>query len=74
MIGLPVISRALRLTLNNVAEQFALTEISFVIVRMAQRFEKIETSSLTEQIPKGLRLTLVPRNGVRVRLFQALNA
>jgi len=51
-------------------EQFALTEISFVIVRMAQRFEKIEPLDPGEGITHGLRLSLVPIKGAKIRLFQ----
>jgi len=63
-------AKKLKLTTNECPEQFALTEISFVMVRMAQRFEKIEPLDPGEELIKGLRLTLVPRNGVKIRLFQ----
>ena len=56
------------------SEQFALTEISFVIVRMAQRFEKIELLDPSEGVKKGLRLTLVPLNGVKIRFFRGAKA
>lgn len=45
-----------------------------MLVRMAQRFEKIELLDPDEVIKKGLRLTMVPSNGVKIRLFQGTKA
>lgn len=45
-----------------------------MMVRMAQRFEKIEPLDPGEDVVKGLRLTLVPLNGVKIRLFQSTEA
>ncbi len=67
-------SRDLKLTAGNVSEQFALTEVSFVIVRMLQRFEKLESLDPGREISKVMNLTLVPRNGVKVRLFRGVKA
>ncbi|KAI9819622.1 MAG: hypothetical protein M1827_007072 [Pycnora praestabilis] len=51
-------------------QQFALSEASFVIVRMLQRFSKIETMDPQEKVKQGVTLTLFPGNGVKVKLFQ----
>lgn len=67
-------SRDLKLTAGNVSEQFALTEVSFVIVRMLQWFEKLESLDPGREISKVMNLTLVPRNGVKVRLFRGVKA
>ncbi|KAI9875794.1 MAG: hypothetical protein M1830_007994 [Pleopsidium flavum] len=57
-----------------IGQQFALTEVSFVIVRLLQRFEKIESLDPAKKISKVVSLTLMPRNGVKVRLFHGIKA
>jgi cytochrome P450 len=63
-----------------IGQQFALTEAGYVIVRLAQRFERIEGVENTwEPREKGgmgfvrhaLSLTKCPSDGVKVRLFEA---
>lgn len=48
-------------------QQYALTEASYVLVRMLQEFRLLETA---DSLPweESLTLTLCSRNGVRVRL------
>lgn len=54
-------------------QQFALVEVSCVIVRMLQHFDAIEPIKREEmsKMKKGLSLTVVPAEGVRVRLHKA---
>ena len=52
------------------AEQFALTEASYVIVRMLQRFDSLQNLDFDE-MTHNLTLTSSPGGGVRVRLHQA---
>ncbi|KAI9838618.1 MAG: hypothetical protein M1819_004932 [Sarea resinae] len=52
-------------------QQYALSEASFVVVRMLQRFAKIEATDGDEGLKKGISVTLYPANGVRVRLHRA---
>lgn len=54
------------------SEQFALTEVSYVLVRMAQHYEKIEALDPSKIVPKTVRLNLVPLHGVKVRLFRSV--
>lgn len=63
-----------------IGQQFALTEAGYVIVRLVQRFEKIESVGNTWESPsKGgygyvrhaLSLTGCPRDGVKVRMKEA---
>jgi len=52
-------------------EQYALTEASYLIVRLLQRFSKIESVLPREQaLSKAVALTLVPAKGARVRLYR----
>lgn len=54
-------------------QQFALVEVSYVIVRMLQYFDAIDPIKREEmsKMKKGLSLTVVPAEGVRVRLHKA---
>lgn len=54
-------------------QQFALVEVSYVIVRMLQHFDAIDPIKREEmsKMKKGLSLTVVPAEGVRVRLHKA---
>ncbi|KAI9776572.1 MAG: hypothetical protein M1839_009476 [Geoglossum umbratile] len=52
-------------------QQFALTEAAYVIVRLLQRFSKIENIGPPEHaLSKAITLTLVPANGVKARLYR----
>lgn len=51
-----------------VGQQFALTEASYTIVRLLQKFEKIESRDPTPWL-ENLHLTLSSGNGVQVALF-----
>ena len=51
-------------------EQFALTEASFLLVRMLQRFERIEPAVPGEtEIKKDFGMAMKAADGVGVRLF-----
>ena len=51
-------------------EQFALTEASYVIVRLLQRFDKLENLETDPVTRHNLTLTNCSGNGVKVRLHQ----
>ncbi|TVY83945.1 Cytochrome P450 52A12 [Lachnellula suecica] len=54
-----------------IGQQFALTEASFVAVRLMQRFDIME-SLITDPLPRfNLKLTTSPGTGVKVRLHEA---
>jgi len=57
-------------TAGNVGQQFALTEASYVIVRMMQRFDSIQNLDFKE-MTHNLTLTSSPGGGVRVRVHEA---
>ena len=52
-------------------EQFALTEASYVLVRLLQRFDGIENLDHVKTATHNLTLTSCPGNGVKVRLHAA---
>jgi len=52
---------------NEVVEQFALSEASFVIARMLQCFEAIETNDDKEWV-ESYSLVMCSKNGVKVSL------
>ncbi|KAK3675515.1 hypothetical protein LTR78_004598 [Recurvomyces mirabilis] len=56
-----------------IGQQFALTEASYLLIRLLQKFDKIEPTDLQEmrQMRKALGLTMWPRDGVKVRLHRA---
>ncbi|RDL38562.1 uncharacterized protein BP5553_02902 [Venustampulla echinocandica] len=54
-----------------IGQQYALNEASFVIVKMLQRYDKIEALDMTAPLKKSLSLTLAPGNGVKVKLHKA---
>jgi len=55
-----------------VAEQYALNEASFVLVKILQRYDKIEALDMgLSGIKKDVGLTLSPANGVNIRLHRA---
>lgn len=63
-----------------IGQQFALTEAGYAVVRLLQRFEKIESAGNTweENVPGGvgyvrhaLSLTTCPADGVKLRLKEA---
>lgn len=55
-------------------QQFALTEVGYVIVRLLQRFDGIEDVDPTREIRCGLTLTSSPADKVTVRMHQAEDA
>ena len=57
--------------LTVVAEQFSLTEASYVIVRMLQRFDAMENCETETVVKHNLSLTSCSGNGVKVRLREA---
>jgi hypothetical protein len=52
-------------------EQFALTEASYVIVRLMQRFDKLENVEVEVTPKHKLTLTNCSGSGVRVRMREA---
>jgi cytochrome P450 len=55
-----------------IGQQFALTEASYVTVRMLQRFDAIDDGPLAKgPVRHGLTLTSCPADGVKVRLHVA---
>ncbi|CZT00411.1 related to n-alkane-inducible cytochrome P450 [Rhynchosporium agropyri] len=52
-------------------QQYALNEASFFIVRVLQRFDKIEALDMIGLLKKGLTITLQPGDGVKVRMHRA---
>lgn len=53
-------------------QQFALTEVAHVVVRLLQRFDKLDASIVAERkIRHGLTLANTPYDGVQVRLRSA---
>ncbi|KAB2576243.1 Cytochrome P450 52A9 [Lasiodiplodia theobromae] len=54
-----------------IGQQFALTEASYVVVRLLQRFEKVEGLNVDGRTLHGLTLTSCPGDGVKVRLREA---
>ncbi|KAI7366139.1 cytochrome P450 [Hortaea werneckii] len=56
-----------------IGQQFALTEVGFVIVRLLQRFEALEPVDRAEMLNmrKGLGLTMWPADGLKVRFRKA---
>jgi cytochrome P450 len=56
-----------------IGQQFALVEASYLIVRLLQRYDKIEPvdMAMMKKGRKGLGLTMWPRDGVKVQLHEA---
>jgi cytochrome P450 len=54
-----------------IGQQFALTEAGYVIVRLLQRFDRIEDVYPDQKIRYGLTLTSAPADKVTVRMHQA---
>lgn len=57
-------------------QQFAITEASYVFVRLLQRFDAVTPAPGTEmangqKLTKGLSLTMYPGKGVKVQLHKA---
>lgn len=54
-------------------QQYALTEASYLLVRLVQRFDRIEFAGEAEggRLKKGFGLTMFPADGVKVRLRRA---
>ncbi|KAL4881318.1 cytochrome P450, partial [Aspergillus karnatakaensis] len=54
-----------------IGQRYALTEVSYVLVRMVQEFKGLESKDDGEWV-ENLALTLCPKGGVKVRLHPAL--
>lgn len=54
-----------------VGQHLTMTEISFLIARMMQRFEEIKAPEGQDNLTKGYRVVVAPKNGVKVRLRKA---
>jgi cytochrome P450 len=54
-----------------IGQQFALTEASYVIVRLMQRFDKMENQDFTDKAQHNLTLTSCSGTGVKVTLHEA---
>lgn len=50
------------------AEQLTMTELSFLIARMLQRFSDMKAPEGQDNLTKGYRVVVAPKNGVKVRL------
>lgn len=48
-----------------------MTEISYLIARMMQRFSEIKRPEGQDNLTKGYRVVIAPKNGVKVRLRRA---
>ena len=53
------------------AEQFALTEASYVTVRLIQRFDALKNLETDPVVRHNLTLTSCPGTGVKVQLHEA---
>ena len=51
-----------------IGQQFALTELSYVIIRLLQKIDGIDGSKVTQPARHNLTLTNCPADGVNVRL------
>ncbi|KAF4301334.1 Cytochrome P450 [Botryosphaeria dothidea] len=51
-----------------IGQQFALTEASYVVVRLLQRFDSLEGIGMDGAVKHGLTLTSCPGEGVKVKL------
>ena len=58
-------------SLCDITEQFALTEASYVMVRLLQRFDAIQNLDASNEALHNLTLTDCPAKGVQVRLREA---
>ncbi|KAK5125949.1 hypothetical protein LTR85_011304 [Meristemomyces frigidus] len=54
-----------------IGQQLTMTEISLLLVRMMQRFSDIQAPQGQDNLVKGYRAVLAPKNGVKVRLRRA---
>ncbi|WPB04022.1 uncharacterized protein RHO25_008666 [Cercospora beticola] len=54
-----------------IGQQLALTEISFVLARMLQRFDGMRVPLGQDNLVKGYRVVVAPKNGVKVQLRRA---
>ncbi|KAI5358216.1 Putative cytochrome P450 [Septoria linicola] len=51
-----------------IGQQLTMSEISFVIARMMQRFSEMRTPEGQDNLTKGYRVVVAPKNGVKVQL------
>ncbi len=54
-------------------EQYALNEAAFVVARLLQRYDKIESPDISKPLRKNLTTTLSPSEGVKVKLHRAIS-
>jgi len=52
-------------------QQFALNEVSFVLVRFLQRYDRIEAVDMVSPLKKKLSVILGPAEGQKIRLHRA---
>lgn len=52
-------------------EQFALTQVSYVLVKFLQRYERMESLGSQGNIKKDTGLIMSPAHGVKVRLCRS---
>jgi len=52
-------------------QQFALNEVSFVLVRFLQRYDRIEAEDMVTPLKKKLLVTLGPADGQRIKFHRA---
>jgi hypothetical protein len=52
-------------------EQYALCEASYVVVRMLQHYDRIDSAVPNPQIKNAITLSLFPGDGVKVKMHRA---
>ncbi|KAK4627327.1 hypothetical protein CLAFUW4_04496 [Fulvia fulva] len=57
-----------------IGQQLSKTELSFLIARMMQHFSEIQVPEGQDNLTKGYRVVVAPKNGVKVRLRVARDA
>ncbi|CAK3767756.1 cytochrome P450 [Lecanosticta acicola] len=54
-----------------IGQQMTMSEISYLLARMMQRFSEIKAPEGQDNLTKGYRVVIAPKNGVKVRLRRA---
>lgn len=57
--------------LSSSLEHLSMTEISFLIARMMQHFSEMKSPEGQDDLTKGYRVVVAPKNGVKVKLRRA---
>lgn len=55
-------------------EQLSMTEMSYIVARMFQHFDRMESPEGQDNLIQGYKILVDPKDGVRVRLQQAAHA